>query len=109
MASDGPVYTVRLSSVTPAMAKKGRLLEAGSIPHTHAVSREMLRPGWTWRGGKWIGRWVPKVKSKYREKREAAYEQVSKRQQHASSPSTFEFFHFSLFASISWHTTLRAR
>ena len=70
-----PMYTVRLASVTPAAAKKGATV-TGGMKHTHVVPRGMLRPGWTWRSGKWVGRWVPKVKSKRREEREAAFEKV---------------------------------
>lgn len=58
-----PVYTVRLASVSAIAAKKSTTIEGG-IVHTHSVSRDQLRPGWTWRSGKWTGRWVPKVKSK---------------------------------------------
>ena len=46
------------------------------FPHTYAVGREMLRPGWTFKSGKWVGRWVPKVKSKRQEEREAAFERL---------------------------------
>ena len=74
-AGDAPTYKVRLLSMVSGGAK-GSGATGGGIPHTHSVTREQLRPGWTWRGGKWVGQWVPKVKSKRREEREAAFEKM---------------------------------
>lgn len=35
-----------------------------------------IRPGWSWKAGKWVGVWQPKVKSKRVLEREAAFERL---------------------------------
>ena len=66
-----------MSNIAAKRASDSRL-----VAHTHAVKFDQLRPGWTWKAamapaaGKWVGRWVPKVKSKRQLEREAAFERL---------------------------------
>jgi len=40
------------------------------------LDEDRVRPAWEWAGSKWVGRWIPKAKSKRREQKEAAFAQM---------------------------------
>ena len=70
MDTDDAVLTIRL-------LRDGKGSKSAAQP-TREVPLSQLRPGWHWKGGKWVGQWVPVVKSKRREEKEAQYARVQR-------------------------------